>query len=141
MFIRKYSLVLLCRMLPTFITCNGQMFVFSFPIYTYLFFHLFIYRYDHRCQGLSESLCPENRQVIDIPSFDNYVEDLIAFYDDIVAPSLPPPSPSSSSSLQSQKVSLVAHSMGCLVALQAQAKKSGNFLNKVCFVMSHIVLF
>ena len=67
-----------------------------------------------------------------MPNFNDYVDDLRLFYKNIVIPTL---------SSTNEKVSIIAHSMGCLIALKAQAKQSDPFLNKVClFYISFILI-
>ena len=85
-----------------------------------------VYTFDHRCQGLSSrSIRTDNPQITDIHSFDDYVADFIHIYDEVIAPTL---------SDGDKRISLVAHSMGCLVALKAHASMNGGLLSKAALV-------
>jgi len=83
--------------------------------------------YDHRCQGMSSrSMRRDNPQVTDIHRFDDYVDDFLYVYDQVICPEL--------LTGNSSKISLVAHSMGCLVSLKAQMRRKGNLIDKAALV-------
>lgn len=88
-----------------------------------------INRYDHRCQGLSARLRLDNPQVTDIRRFDDYVDDFLTVHSELIAPILA----QRNNNNNSAKVSVVAHSMGCLITLKAQHRKREIF-DKVALV-------
>mmetsp|Transcript_5877 Transcript_5877/g.7382 ORF Transcript_5877/g.7382 Transcript_5877/m.7382 type:complete len:462 (-) Transcript_5877:90-1475(-) len=67
-----------------------------------------VYTYDHRGQGLSGREFEEIEFCTHITSFHNYVDDLLTFCNQIPA------------AASGEPLSLVAHSMGCLIGLLAQ---------------------
>ncbi len=86
---------------------NGR--VESFEKYRELFFELFkqgynIYSYDHRGQGLSSRLLPDS-QIGYIEWFDDYVDDLHCIVEHFAFK-------------ENSNVSILAHSLGCAIALR-----------------------
>ena len=87
-----------------------------------------VYTFDHRCQGLSSrSIRIDNPQVTDIDKFDDYVEDFLQIFWEVIAPNFP------TGNVENQ-LSLVAHSMGCLVGMKAHASMNGMLFNKAVLV-------
>ena len=87
------------------------------------------YTFDHRCQGLSSrSLRLDNPQVTDILRFDDYVDDFLHIYKELILPNV------STSEGSNKKISLVAHSMGSLIAMKAHARLNCDLLDKAVLV-------
>mmetsp|Transcript_5479 Transcript_5479/g.8066 ORF Transcript_5479/g.8066 Transcript_5479/m.8066 type:complete len:485 (-) Transcript_5479:316-1770(-) len=98
-----------------------------------------VFTYDHRCQGLSARLRLDNPQVTDIYRFDDYVDDFLTVHSELIAPILLSKytynnsTCTDASSSSPAKISVVAHSMGCLIALKAQHRNRAIF-DKVALV-------